>query len=377
MRFAPTEEQTEFAAATGALLADTCPPSAVAAAWGGEVGRHTGLGDGDGRIRAAWDALVEMGVNGILVPEQQGGLAMSLDHLVGVLEECGYSALPDPVADSAGVVAHSLGQCSDTAPDVGAVNDTLAAVAAGSTVVSGFGSSPLVASATTADTLLMFTRDPTRVDPDAPADPAADRVVLLDRSEVDLEPVESVDGSRALARVRWDAASGACVAEGSAAAALTDEAFLVAALADSALLVGLGRAMIDLTVGYVGERKQFGVPVGSFQAVKHHLADAALAVQFAEPLVRNAAHLMSGGVAVEAPGSIPTDSRSVAVSAAKARSSDAAKKVTETALQCHGAIGYTVEADLHLFMKRAWALARSHGDSAFHLKRVRRQLLAG
>ena len=167
------------------------------------------------------------------------------------------------------------------------------------------------------------------------------------------------------------------MAQGSAASALTDEAFLVAALADSALLVGLGRAMIDLTVSYVGERKQFGVPVGSFQAVKHHLANAALAVQFAEPLVRNAAHLMSGGVAVEAPGSIPTDSRSVAVSAAKARSSDAAKKVTETALQCHGAIGYTVEADLHLFMKRAWALARSHGDSAFHLKRVRRQLLAG
>src|SRR5688500_6932542 len=106
--------------------------------------------------------------------------------------------------------------------------------------------------------------------------------------------------------------------------------------------------MLDLTVGYVTERQQFGVPIGSFQAVKHHLADAALALEFARPAVWRA----SWSVAHASP------TRSRDVSMAKAMASDAAELVGRKALQCHGAIGYTVEADLHLFMKRAWALAR-------------------
>ncbi len=362
MRFAPTEEQTEFAEATRALLADTCPPSAVAASWGGEVGRHTSLGDGDGRVRPAWDALVEMGVNGILVPEDNGGLGLTVDHLVGVLLECGYSALPDPVADSAGVVAHTLGSLAAGGADCA---DALGAIASGATHVSGFGDAPLVPSASSAEAFCLFSADPTRGPSSGPA-----RIVLAGAGDVAIEALESVDGSRSLGRVRAPADAGEVLAEGDEAAAATAEAFDLAALADAALLVGLSRAMIDLTVGYVAERKQFGVPVGSFQAVKHHLADAALAVQFAEPLVRYAAHLASGGT--DAIG----QTREVAVSAAKARTSAAAQLVTEVSLQCHGAIGYTVEADLHLFMKRAWALSRSHGDRAFHLGRVRTELLA-
>jgi alkylation response protein AidB-like acyl-CoA dehydrogenase len=118
--------------------------------------------------------------------------------------------------------------------------------------------------------------------------------------------------------------------------------------------------MLDLTVGYVSERQQFGVPIGSFQAVKHHLADAALALEFARPAVLRAAW----SVAHDAP-TRPRD-----VSMAKAMASDAAELVGRKALQCHGAIGYTVEADLHLSLKRTWALARAWGDSAHHTDRV-------
>jgi alkylation response protein AidB-like acyl-CoA dehydrogenase len=113
------------------------------------------------------------------------------------------------------------------------------------------------------------------------------------------------------------------------------------------------------------ERKQFGVPIGSFQAVKHHLADAELKVAFARPTVWNAAY------AIATDG--PTASREVSMG--KCFASDAAEVAARKALQTHGAIGYTTEHDLHLFMKRAWALANSYGDAAWHRRRVAHVLL--
>jgi len=118
--------------------------------------------------------------------------------------------------------------------------------------------------------------------------------------------------------------------------------------------------MLDLTVGYVNERHQFGKPIGSFQAVKHHLADAALALELTRPAVWRAAWSVAHDEATRARD----------VSMAKAMASDTAEQVSRHALQCHGAIGYTVEADLHLYLKRTWALARSWGDSAHHTDRV-------
>ena len=126
------------------------------------------------------------------------------------------------------------------------------------------------------------------------------------------------------------------------------------------MLIGLGQAMLDLTVSYATERQQFGVPIGSFQAVKHHLADAALALEFARPAVWRAAWSVAHAEATRARD----------VSMAKAMASDAAELVGRKALQCHGAIGYTVEANLHLYLKRTWALARAWGDAAHHTDRV-------
>jgi alkylation response protein AidB-like acyl-CoA dehydrogenase len=129
--------------------------------------------------------------------------------------------------------------------------------------------------------------------------------------------------------------------------------------------VGLSDRMIEITVGYVSQRKQFGVPIGSFQAIKHHLADATLAVEFAKPVVWRAA----ASITNEDPAA------SVHASMAKAAASDAAQLASDVALQCHGAIGYTVEYDLHLSMKRAWALIRRAGDARFHRRRVAAALL--
>ena len=126
------------------------------------------------------------------------------------------------------------------------------------------------------------------------------------------------------------------------------------ALGAAAQLVGLGQRMLDMTVDYAKQREQFGVPVGSFQAVKHHLADALKDIAFARPAVRRAAATLD-----------PRD-----VSMAKAMASDAASLSARHALQCHGAIGYTVEHDLHRFLQRTWILARSHGDAAWHRERI-------
>jgi alkylation response protein AidB-like acyl-CoA dehydrogenase len=114
----------------------------------------------------------------------------------------------------------------------------------------------------------------------------------------------------------------------------------------------------------VKARHQFGKPVGSFQAVKHHLADALVAIEMAAPAVYRAAYSLAHGDA----------ERSTHASMAKALASEAAQLVARKALQCHGAIGYAFENDLHMWMKRAWALSAAWGDAAWHRERVARAI---
>ena len=123
--------------------------------------------------------------------------------------------------------------------------------------------------------------------------------------------------------------------------------------------------MLDLTVAYVNERRQFGVPIGSFQAVKHHLADALKELAFA------ASRGVPGGALA---GHRGRHHRAATCRWPRRMASDAASLVGRQALQCHGAIGYTVEYDLHLYLKRAWALARAWGDAAWHRARVAQSL---
>ena len=110
---------------------------------------------------------------------------------------------------------------------------------------------------------------------------------------------------------------------------------------------------------------QFGKPIGAQQAIKHRLANALIEQEFARPLVYRAAWSMARS----------TDEAAIDVSLAKIYAGEAAKFVAKEALQVHGAIGYTIECDLHMWMKRAWSLAAAHGDAAYHRERVGRHIL--
>jgi alkylation response protein AidB-like acyl-CoA dehydrogenase len=118
--------------------------------------------------------------------------------------------------------------------------------------------------------------------------------------------------------------------------------------------------MITMAAEYAKARVQFSKPIGSFQAVKHLLANARVKLEFARPAVYRAA--------VSLGGELPSVAQDVSM--AKALSSDAADLAARVALQVHGAIGYTWECDLHFFMKRTWALSAAWGDARLHRARV-------
>ncbi|MDP1803720.1 MAG: acyl-CoA dehydrogenase family protein, partial [Acidimicrobiales bacterium] len=229
VRFGLTDDQVAFRDAVADLLAKECPPAVVRAAWDAPPGQLD---------RGVWDSLDAMGVLGVLLPVADGGLGLDETFLVPILEVAGRVALPHPLVETAMVAAPLLGAV------VGMVSTDLGG--------------PLIPCAADADVLLLH---------------QGSSLVQADRSAVAEHPPQSVDGARRVARVAADA-TGTLITDDPVA---ITKALDRGALGAAAFLVGLGQAMLDLTVGYVTERKQFGVPIGSFQAVKHHLANAALA----------------------------------------------------------------------------------------------------
>jgi alkylation response protein AidB-like acyl-CoA dehydrogenase len=336
MRFAFTDDQLMFRDAVREFLAKECPPEAVRRAWEAPA---------DAAVdRDRWRGLAEMGVLGLMIPEAQGGMGLTELDLVLLLEETGRAALPEPIVDVAAVGGPLLAEL----PAGSRRDDWLARVASGDALLGvQSGSRASIAGAPEAD-LFLLARD--------------DEVHAVDRSHVHLTPQESVDGSRKLALVDWHRRPETLLVSGAEGWATVNRAFDRGALAVSAQLLGLADRMLTMTVEYVNQREQFGVPVGSFQAVKHRLADALLALEFARPVVYRAAYSMASlGAETQ---------RSRDVSMAKIYAATAAHQVGRAALQCHGAIGYTVEYDLHLFMKRAWALESVWAEVGWHRDRV-------
>jgi hypothetical protein len=219
-----------------------------------------------------------------------------------------------------------------------------------------------VAGADGADLLVLF----------APDDHDGPELHVVDGSVVTVRSVSSLDPTRRLGIPHWSATAETRVLSGRAAADAWRLTRDRAAVATAAELLGLADRMISIAADYARERQQFGRPIGSFQAVKHLLAGARVRLEFARPVVYGAAWSLDRADPSTSPATV---SRSA--STAKAYASDAATEAARVSLQVHGAIGYTWECDLHLFLKRAWALAEAWGSSADHRALVLESLVAG
>ena len=174
--------------------------------------------------------------------------------------------------------------------------------------------------------------------------------------------VDPLDRSTRLATVRLEGVTGEPLAQPVLPDLLDRAAVLYAND-----LAGIARVALDRTVDYDKTREQFGRAVGSFQALKHALADLHVAVTMAGHAGWYAAHALDAGL----------PDASLAVSVAKAKATDAARDTTAAMIQFHGGIGYTWEHDAHLFFKRAKRIEYQYGDAATHRERIARLVVDG
>ena len=328
MNLVPSPEQRQFAAAVRDLLAASDLPAA---------GRAWADGDPAAGL-AVWRRLGGLGVTALAVPARWGGLDAHPADLVVAVEELGYHAVPGPVAESIAAVPVLLSRLGLT--------ERLAGLASGATIA----------------TLAAAPQLPYAADAHV-----AGVVLLLDGDELRDGVPEggwtSMDPARKVFRLR----AGGRLAAGPAVAEARARALDLGALAGAAQLLGAGRALLDASVRYAGDREQFGHPIGRFQAVKHRLADVAIGLEFARPLLYAAA--------VSLFGDTPAAGRDV--SAAKVACAAAADRAARAALQVHGAIGYAVEGGVAALLTKVRALTPAWGTPSAHRARVLAALADG
>jgi len=360
MDFAFSDDQVELRRAVRLVLDAECTPSALRA-----------LADAspDGRAalsRARWAVLSALGAPALLVPETAGGLGLRDTDLVTVFEEAGWAALPEPLLETAGLAAPLLATLLPAPTAAGALDallerhatfavggvDVTATGPVSPTTVSADGllNTPRVVGAREAAVCLLVCRD---------AD-SGWQLHAVPAGSCRIEPTPALDPARDLSTVHWPLSADTLLAYGVAAEALVQLLADRAAAGSAAYLIGLADRLITMAADYAKERHQFGKPIGSFQAVKHLLAEARVKLEFARPATYRAAWSLTTAQ--------PTVSHDTSM--AKAMASDAADLAARVALQVHGAIGYTWECDLHFFMKRAWALSAAWGDAATHRRLV-------
>jgi alkylation response protein AidB-like acyl-CoA dehydrogenase len=345
MDFTFTDDQLLFQESVRDFLVNEVTPERIRAGWATDTGRDVAL----------WGQLAELGLTGMTVAETHGGLGMNELDFVLLAQECGYVALPEPLVHTVLVAV----------PMLQALGGELAAqwlpqVAAGTAkVVVGLEQNLVVEDAHVADLLLLQ---------------QGAALVVATPQQVRLQHNESIDPSRKLFTVEL-LPGATTVASGAHAATLCADALNRGALGCAAQALGLAQRMVDLSVRYTSERQQFGKPIGSFQAVKHLMANVAVRLEYAKAPTYRAAYALAHGQATAAHASVGHASAghvsaSHAVSHAKLVACEAANLAAKNCHQVHGAMGYTWEVDLHIFMKKAWALANTWGDAGFHKARI-------
>ncbi|SHM49482.1 acyl-CoA dehydrogenase family protein [Actinacidiphila paucisporea] len=344
-----SDVEDDLRAAVRAVLADRCGHAAV-------LGR---IETAEPYDPALWRVLAaELGLAGLLVPEELGGQGASAREAAVVCEELGGAVAPVPFLGSAVLATTALLGCDTADPATAALLGRLAAGEATAALAVPLSAAPgdgfpatvhadgggrLTGTVTSvADALAAEVLVVPALGPEGPGlyEVAADQVA----SE---RPV-SLDLTRPLADLRFDGAAGRLLAGGDAAVAALERALLTGAGLLASEQLGLAQWCLDETVRYLGQRRQFGRVVGSFQALKHRLADLWLDVVSARAAARNAAGVLADRLSDPAEASL-------AVAVAQAYVSPVAVHAAEEAVQLHGGIGMTWEHPVHLYLKRAKA----------------------
>lgn len=326
MRFLPTDEQRAFARSLDAMLTAAGTPRAVRAWAAGDAGPG----------RELWARLGAAGVFALAAPEAYEGVGPLPVELAHAFVESGRHAVPGPLVETVAATV-LLVELAERGGAAGPAKRLLPGLVGGGTVA----------------TLALDACSPYALDADA-----ADAVLTVTGDELRLAPGHgevrvSADPARRLAP---PAPGGELLAAGPAVAAAARRARRWALLATAAQSLGVGLALLDRTVAYAKQRTQFGAPIGCFQAVKHRLADTLIGLEFARPLLFGAAVTLASGD----------------LAAAKVATGEAAYAAARTALQIHGAVGYTDELDLSLWLRKARPLRDAWGAPSW----CRAQVLA-
>ena len=314
-----------------------------------------------------WSKIVDQGYTGIIFPEEYGGVGLGKVELILLMEEAGRALLPGPFFSTvalAGVVIDAVASpekkkkylapiCRGEARSTVAVLEASAswdpaAIQIASTAGKLTGEKLFVPDAAVADFILVV---------------AQDGVFVVDAkaSGMKIAPMEGMDLGRKLYTIQFNNTPAEKLGDASA----LPRAFDVATAALVGEMVGGMQRTLDISVDYAKMRKQFGKPIGMFQAVQHQCADMYLETESS----RSSAYYAAWALEENAPDA------SVAVSIAKMYASDASRTVGNRGIQIHGGMGFTWENDLHLYYRRAKSSETMFGDATFHRERIARQVI--
>jgi alkylation response protein AidB-like acyl-CoA dehydrogenase len=367
MNFGFTEEQELLRSEVRKFLDDNCPLEEVR-----KISESP-----EGFSREVWKQIAELGWLGLTVPEEHGGADLGWVDLVVILEEAGRTLFPSPLISTtlAAAAIRESGSAEQQArwlPRIadGSAIGTLALLEADD--IQGAEGIRLRATedATLLDGEKLFVCDAGAADlfvvalrsGDGPMDL---RLAVVERGAegVASEDLPGIDLTKRLGRVRFDGVRLApedLLGGGGHAGAVTTRLQDLGAVAVAAEMVGAAEAALQLTVGYTQERVQFGQPIGTFQGVKHPLAEMYVDIESFKSLVYYAAWCLDEG----------HEDAALAASRAKAYASEALARIGIDAIQLHGGIGYTWEYDAQLYLKRAKWARPMFGDADYHYERV-------
>jgi|TARA_B100001250_G_scaffold128012_1_gene108954 alkylation response protein AidB-like acyl-CoA dehydrogenase len=320
MNFIFTEDQMQFKDAIKSFLTDECTPKSIREGWDAKKSFNLDR----------WQSLFELGVLNSNLPEDKDGLGMNQVTLALMVEEIGYAGLPEPAAeqtflvnDLISILPKNISKAIEDSFDAGAKFISLAHPSA---------PNPLFLNESAG--LILFDDSECK---------------FITKDDMDFEMIPSNDPSREIYKIN---SIKNAISSTENFEELNSAVSARGALMTAALLIGLAQKMIDLSSAYALDRTQFGKPIGSFQAVKHMLADVAVRIEFAKPAVYRAAYSLSEN----------NPKSALHCAHAKLMSAQAAELACKNSIQAHGAMGYTWEMDLHIYMRKAWSMMACWGN---------------